>query len=108
MGTGMALSIILYISSILAAMASCCGLVKFASLGGIYGLALGLYHLPIVFMMRSSLHGASWADKYDAVVRISRRMVICFVIKRFYSSLPAVFQRHPRKFFLDRSVNHPS
>src|SRR5436309_15905482 len=78
MGTGMALSIILYISSILAAMASCCVLVKFVSLGATYGLALGLYHLPIVFMMRSSLHGASWAYEYDAVERISKRMMICF------------------------------
>src|SRR6266478_3186208 len=84
MGTGMALSIILYISSILAAMASSSGLVKFASLGATYGLALGLYHLPIVFMMRSSLHGASWAYKYDAVIRISRRMVICFFIIEIY------------------------
>src|SRR5437773_7095483 len=85
MGTGMALSIILYTSSILAAMASCCGLVKFASLGATYGLALGLYHLPIVFMMRSSLHGASWAYKYDAVERVSKRMVICFFIKIYLS-----------------------
>src|SRR6266404_4227839 len=80
MGTGMALSIILYISSILAAMASSCGLVKFVLSGGTYGLALGLYHLPIVFMMKSSLHGASCAYKYDAVERVSKRMVICFFI----------------------------
>src|SRR6266496_662741 len=85
----MALSIILYISSILAAIASSCGLVKFASLGGIYGLALGLYHLPIVFMMTSSLHGASWAYKYDSVERISKRMMICFFIIEIYLSIIA-------------------
>src|SRR5436190_20400114 len=83
----MALSIILYISSILAAIASSCGLVKFVFSEGTYGLTLGLYHLPIVFMMRSSLHGASWAYKYDAVKRVSRRMVICLFICYFMSSL---------------------
>src|SRR5258706_15794577 len=89
MGTGMALSIILYISSILAAMASSCGLVKFVLSGGTYGLALGLYHLPIVFMMKSSLQGASWAYKYDAAVRIRTRMVICFFMIKIYLSIIA-------------------
>src|SRR5207249_730025 len=93
MGTGMALSIILYTSSILAAMASCCVLVKFVSLGATYGLALGLYHLPIVFMMRSSLHGASWAYEYDAVERISKRMMICFFI------IENLFIDHRLQFF---------
>src|SRR5260221_6483545 len=87
MGTGMALSIILYISSILAAMASSCGLVKFVLSGETYGLALGLYHLPFVFMMTASLHGASWAYKYNVVVRVSKRMVICFFIIQIYLSI---------------------
>src|SRR5436190_15251886 len=99
----MALSIILYISSILAAMANSCGLVKFV----FSGLALSLIHLPL-FMMAASLHGASCAYKYDAVERVSRRMVICFFIKRFHLSIIACsFSTSPRKFFLDRSVNHP-
>src|SRR5205814_10410794 len=89
MGIGMALSIILYISSILAATASSCGLVKFVLSGGTYGLALGLYHLPIVFIMKSSLHGASWAYEYDAVERVSKRMMICFFMIKIYLSIIA-------------------